>query len=257
MRVTSNLQWPETPFARPDRFFGESEKFVVALDVEWTKDYKIKNGSRPFCYSLVLLHWPEEGTDLTSYPTTFGFKSVYVTNVDEEPALIASLDSDLQAWLASDSSLTGHQLSSDLSVVKNAVDQAALPGVDGAYDLWRTRREEDGRVFDTRYDADHLPLGASRRLVDVCGDLKLDVTQPELARGSMTKLQRDFLDTGNELLREQLLTLNVRHSLSTALVACLGLGLVGLGVRNVNQLVHQEMWDLVDYVRSSQFEPLL
>lgn len=257
MRVTSNLQWPDTPFARPDRFFGAPERFMVALDVEWTKNYKIKNGSRPFCYSLVLLHWPEEGHDLTSYPATFGFKSVYVTSADDEPTLIASLDSDLQAWLASDSMLTGHQLSSDLSVVKNAADLAALPGVDGAYDLWRARREEGGRAFDTRYDVDHLPLGASRRLVDVCGDLKLDVMQPELARGSMTKVQHDFLDTGNELLREQLLTLNVRHSLSTALVACLGLGLVGAGALNVNQLVHQEMWDLVEYVRSSQFEPLL
>lgn len=257
MRVTSNLQWPDTPFARPDRFFGESERFMVALDVEWTKNYKMKNGSRPFCYSLVLLHWPQGGDDLTTYPATFGFKSVYVTRAEDEPALIASLNSDLQAWLASDSVLTGHQLSSDLSVVKNAANLAALPGVDGAYDLWRTRRQEGGRVFDTRYDVDHLPLGASRRLVDVCGDLKLDVTQPELARGSMTKVHRDYLEGGDELLREQLLTLNIRHSLSTALVACLGLGLVGMGAVNVNQLVHQEMWDLVEYVRSESFQALL
>jgi hypothetical protein len=257
MRVTSNLQWPKTPFARPGRFFGSPERFVAALDVEWTKNYKVKNGSQPFCYSLVLLHWPQDDDDLASYPVTFGFKSVYVTQADDQEALIASLDSDLQAWLASDSMLTGHQLSSDLSVVKNATTKAILPGVEGAYQLWRTRREEVSRVFDTRYDVDHLPLGASRRLVDVCGDLKLDVTQPELARGSMTKLQYDFLEYGNELVREQLLTLNVRHSLSTALVACLGLGLVGMGAQNVNQLVHQEMWDLVEYVRSNQFEALL
>jgi hypothetical protein len=73
----------------------------------------------------------------------------------------------------------------------------------------------------------------------------------------MTKLQRDFLECGDELLREQLLTLNVRHSLSTALVACLGLDLVVKGAANINQLLHQEMWDLVEYVRSSQFEGLL
>lgn len=63
MRVTSNLQWPENLFDRPDRFFGDSERFVAALDVEWTKNYQIKNGSRPFCYSLVLLHWPHDGDD--------------------------------------------------------------------------------------------------------------------------------------------------------------------------------------------------
>jgi len=52
-------------------------------------------------------------------------------------------------------------------------------------------------------------------------------------------------------------TLNVRHSLSTALVACLGMGLVNAGVRNVNQLVHQEVWDIVEYVRGEHFKRLL
>ncbi|MBV9140886.1 MAG: hypothetical protein JO115_08200 [Pseudonocardiales bacterium] len=256
MRVTSNLQWPEKLFDRLDRFFGVSERFVAALDVEWTKNYHIKGGSRPFCYSVVLLRWPQEGDDLSTYPASFGFKSVYVTEEDDERALIVALDSDLQAWLASDSLLAGHQLSSDLSVAKNA-SVSTLVGVEGAYALWRTRRSEHGRVFDTRYDVDHLPIGASRRLVDVCGDVKLDVRQPELARGSMTKLQRHFLEHGSESIREQLLTLNVRHSLSTALVACLGMGLVSVGARNVNQLVHQEMWDLVEYVRSEHFKRLL
>jgi hypothetical protein len=259
MRVTSNLQWPEKLFDRPERFFGVPERFVVALDVEWTKNYQIKNGNRPFCYSLVLLNWPQDGGDLGSYPATFGFKSVYITEAEDEPALITALDSDLRAWLASDSLLTGHQLSSDLSVVLNATPDAdTMSGIQGAYQLWRSRREAaDSRVFDTRYDVDHLPLGDSRRLVDVCTYLKLDVTQPELARGSMTKLQRAFLDTADEHLREQLLTLNVRHSLSTAMVACLGLGLIGEGSQNVNQLVHQELWDLVEYVRSEPFKKLL
>ncbi len=193
---------------------------------------------------------------MSTYPASFGFKSVYVTRECDEAALIASLDNDLQAWLASDSILTGHQLSSDLSVVKNASGNR-LSGLEAAYELWRTRRSEDARVFDTRYDVDHLPLGASRRLVDVCGDVKFDVRQPELARGSMTKLQRDFLEHGSESICEQLLTLNVRHSWSTALVACLGMGLVSVDARNVNQLVYQEMWDLVEYVRDEHFERLL
>jgi hypothetical protein len=41
------------------------------------------------------------------------------------------------------------------------------------------------------------------------------------------------------------------------MVACFGLGLVGSGTQNVNQLVHQEMWDLVEYVRGDQFKQLL
>jgi hypothetical protein len=72
------------------------------------------------------------------------------------------------------------------SRVRN-VSASTLVGVDRTYELWRTRRGTDSRVFDTRYDIDHLPIGASRRLVDICDELKLDVTQPELARGYMTK----------------------------------------------------------------------
>jgi hypothetical protein len=52
MRVTSNLQWPENLFDRSDRFFGASERFLVALDVEWTKNYQIKDGSRPILLLL-------------------------------------------------------------------------------------------------------------------------------------------------------------------------------------------------------------
>jgi hypothetical protein len=58
MRVTSNLQRPETLFDRSDRFLRTSERFVAALDVEWTKNYQ----------------------------TSFGFKSVYVTQEDDETA---------------------------------------------------------------------------------------------------------------------------------------------------------------------------
>jgi hypothetical protein len=162
MRVPSTLQWPETPFARLD-YFGTVERSVVALDVEWTKNYMVKNGSRPFCYSLVLVRWPENDNDLSTFPTTFGFKSVYLSESSDESALVAELDRDLQSWLSTDSVLTGHQL----------------------------------------------------------------------------------------------LTLNLRHSLSTALVACLGLGLVGPGSRNINDLLHQEAWDLVEYVRIDQFKSLL
>jgi hypothetical protein len=83
------------------------------------------------------------------------------------------------------------------------------------------------------------------------------LSAPPLRSETLIKLQRDFLEHGDESIREQLLTLNVRHSLSTALVACLGMGLVSAGTRNVNQLVHQEMWDMVEYVRGEHFERLL
>lgn len=249
MRITSNLQQPDVPFAQPGRF-------IVALDVEWTKNYRIKNGSRPFCYSLVFLPWPAADTPMR-FPGTFGFKSVYVSDADDEPALIVELDKDLRGWLASTSILAGHQLSSDLSVVKAAASLQQVPGVNGAYELWRTRKQGIGRIIDTRYDSDHLLQGASRRLVDVCLELELDVTQPELAKGSMTKLQNNFLQNRHEAVREQLLTLNIRHSLSTAVVACVGLGLLKATRQNINDLLHQELRSSVEYIADTQFQALL
>jgi hypothetical protein len=65
---------------------------------------------------------------------------------------------------------------------------------------WRQRREEltgQPRFLDTRYDAGHLLACQSRRLVDVCADLRLDVTQPELRGTSMTALHRRWLQDGD------------------------------------------------------------
>lgn len=71
----------------------------------------------------------------------------------------------------------------------------------------------------------HLPQGHSRRLVDVCTELGLDVTQPELRGTSMTALHRTRLETGDNEARAKISVLNVRHSLSTAYVAARTAGL--------------------------------
>lgn len=257
MRVSSNLQWPENPFVRNDRLFGSTERFLVSLDVEWTKNYRIKNGSRPFCYSIVILHLPPARMSVSDFPSVFGFKSVFSEGPDEEADLVASLEEDLRQLFESESILTGHQLSSDLSVVA-AVAQSRHPAVDEARRRWHERRRSSiVEVFDTRYDVDHLALGTSRRLVDICVDVGLDVTQPELSKKSMTALYRGFLESDDPSTAEELAVLNLRHSLSTALVALLGMGYLSLGVRNVNQLLHQESWDIFEYVRSTKFGRLL
>ena len=93
-------------------------------------------------------------------------------------------------------------------------------GLTAARAAWRERRSgTDRRIIDTRFDAGHVLVNTSRRLVDVCGELALDVTQPELARKSMTALHRDWLDRADIEARERVTVLNLRHSLSTAYVA--------------------------------------
>ena len=101
-----------------------------------------------------------------------------------------------------------------------------------------TPRLASHAFLDTRYDAGHVLACQSRRLVDVCADLRLDVIQPELRGASMTALHRRWLERGDATAREKITVLNLRHSLSTAIVAARAAGLAhwqpGL---NVNRLL--------------------
>jgi hypothetical protein len=256
MRVVSNLQWPDRPFARDDRLFGKQRRCLVGFDVEWTKNYQIRNGSRPFCYSIAIVATPTTKVPLSDVAQFFGYKSVYVDHADEEQQLIDAADADLAAAIKTRQMLVGHQVTSDIGVLKSA-SVAATPGIDDALDLWHHRRTHTTPgFFDTRYDIDHLLSQPSRRLVDVCAELRLDVLQPEIS-GSMTKVHRSFLERSDETLREKLMVLNLRHSLSSCLVALLALDLADPGHVDVNDLLIEELWDQLDYVRSGTLQSLL
>ena len=98
-------------------------------------------------------------------------------------------------------------------------------------------------MIDTRYDISHVLSGTSRRLVDVCADLELDVTQPELHGTSMTALHRRWTETGDTTAREKISVLNLRHSLSTALAA---LHASGIGRREAGLNVNRMLADGLD-----------
>jgi hypothetical protein len=156
--------------------------------------------------------------------------------------------------------IAGHQLCSDLGVLA-AADAAARPAAAVAAAAWRRRREEcsgQPRFLDTRYDTGHLLACRSRRLVDVCADLRLDVTQPELRGISMTALHRHWLQAGDVMAREKITVLNLRHSLSTAMVAARAAGLAhwqpGL---NVNRLLARELGDAFGWLAHPVFTALL
>jgi len=151
-------------------------------------------------------------------------------------------------------------LCSDLGVLA-AADPASRPAVAAAVTAWRQRREASPshpRFLDTRYDAGHLLACQSRRLVDVCADLRLEVTQPELRGTSMTALHRRWLQDGDVAAREKITVLNLRHSLSTAMVAARAAGLArwqpGL---NVNRFLARELGDAFGWLAHPVFTALL
>ncbi|MFJ4093428.1 hypothetical protein ACIPYS_17760 [Kitasatospora sp. NPDC089913] len=231
---------------------------VASVDVEWTKNYRIKNGNRPFCLSIVWIDIPagDQVVDVARLP--YDFSSFYVESAEEVPDLVSTAGGVLRTALDSADLLTGHQLCADLGVL--AAHSAPAP-VTEAREAWHGRRtvpEAGPRIVDTRYDSGDLLTGTSRRLVDVCTELGLDVTQPELRGTSMTALHRQWLERGDTEARERVSTLNLRHSLSTALVAAAVAGLTSWsGTRpNVNSMIAHQAAGRWGWLQSETFKNL-
>ncbi|MFE4580534.1 hypothetical protein, partial [Streptomyces chartreusis] len=214
---------------------------IASIDVEWTKNYKIKNGQRPFCYSVAWLDLPDHRTpDLADVP--FEWTSVYVEEPDEMEELIRNATATVAVAAQTSRIITGHQFCSDLGVLEANAPADAVPRLQAARTKWKGRREaepDESHYLDTRFDTGHLLTGKSRRLVDVCNELGLDVTQPELLKVTMPAWHRRWVEDGQEEGRERVSVLNLRHSLSTAYVAAHAAGLAvwadeGL---NVNQAI--------------------
>ena len=165
---------------------------------------------------------------------------MYVEDPDETSALLASANNAVHTAFRAADWITGHQFTSDLGVLANASPDP-LPAVATARETWLDRRNHDladRRVIDTRYDTDHVLHCRSRRLVDVCTELRLDVTQPELRGTSMTALHRAWLTDRAPEARDRVSVLNLRHSLSTALVALYATNRARwTGTLNVNRLL--------------------
>jgi hypothetical protein len=258
MRITTNLQHGSLPFDVSQRPFGRERQYVVGIDCEWTKNYKVKNGNRFFCYSLSFVEVPNERIPLGHTLNRVGIRSVYAESQEELPVLAMLFDQDVAALLSTRCIVAGHQLCSDLSVVLACASTVPLAAVRKLQGLWRSRATADPvSVFDSRFDMGECLEGLeSRRLVDVCNHLGLDVTQPELSQ-SMTRMHSRFLDGGSDLLYEKLAVLNIRHGLSAAVLALLHLGKVDSEPVSINKCIHDHLWDIVDYVASEDFATLL
>ena len=253
MIITSNLSAPgEIPAGPP------GTPLTAAIDVEWSKNYRIRGGNVPFCYSVTWLTLPRPHTR----PGIAGFwyTSVYVQDTSETGDLVASADRALRDVLEHAGLIAGHQLSSDLAVLAAAA-RTPQPGITAAQAAWRQRRQHEPggpRVLDTRYDTGHILRCTSRRLVDVCADLDLDVSQPELRGTSMTALHRRWLEQAETSAREKITVLNLRHALSTALVAARAAGLTswppGL---NVNAMLAAGLDGTLGWLRHPVFTALL
>lgn len=256
MRVISDLGGPgRAPRRRPGTLL------VASIDVEWSKNYRITNGNRAFCYSIVWFAVPagQASPVVVDAGLPFDCTSVYLDDDDERRDLVEMAAVDIAAATESADLIAGHQLCSDLAVLAANAAPNMPAALTAARQAWHDRRDDPRpRIVDTRFDAGQLLTGTSRRLVDVCGELNLDVTQPELARTSMTALHRDWLSRADTEARERVTVLNLRHSLSTALVAMRTAGrATWQAPLNVNAMIPTGLGGHVGWLDHPTFRALL
>lgn len=234
-------------------------RLVAAIDVEWTKNYKIKNGNQAFCYSIIWLAVPlrAKGPAKVRSAPPFRWTSAYLQRDSERPALIELAATDIAAAVDHADQVIGHQFCSDLAVLAANAGRKVPKALTLARKRWHERRNDE-LFLDTRFDAGHILCNESRRLVDVCEELKLDVTQPELARKSMTALHKDWLERGNTEARERITVLNLRHSVSSAYVALRASGhLAWSRPLNVNTVLTDVLQGQIGWLEHPTFQELL
>lgn len=240
---------------------------LIGFDAEWTKNYKIKNGNIPFCFSVIVIKNDilslgalEKGNIYFSYiqyycQTSEEFKDLVVIAEKWSSKILSALNTCF---------LCGHQISSDFSVLHNigrAYNISPLNCLEKIRSEWKRRRTMvPAHVIDTRYDVARDFLGNSRRLVDMCNDFLLDVTQPELKNLSMTKLQSIFYETHDKDIFERISVMNLRHSLCAVVLYWLNEKIKSVDQRkpiNINKSVYKCLEGDFAWIKSKDFLLLL
>lgn len=233
----------------------------LAVDTEWTKNYKIKNGNKPFNFSIIFFnHINIE--ELKKYNLDFKFISGYIETEEDIPKLITMINDYLDPNIHK--KIVGHQVISDLYTFYHYSDHFQDVKTDNIT-IWISlfkERNINKRIFDTRFDVKNYLLGKSRRLVDVCYEMRIlnqdDLYhQPELKK-SMTAMQNTYMETHDKDIYEKLSVLNLRHSLSTMLVYEIYRSGEKLPRRmNINKLLYHNLKEHFDYVNIKEFKELM
>lgn len=229
---------------------SEEKKLVFGIDFEWTKNYKIKNGNIPFCFSIVYFPIYQKSFNV-SEKLDIGIKSFYVEKKEETGILIEKAG-EFFSHHALKNVIVGHQLHSDIAVISN-YSQGKNENIEDFKALWR-KRKENRYLFDTRYDVTNYQC-KSRRLVDVCKDYRIDVKQPEV-KGSMSKMHHVFLQTHDSSIVEKLSVMNIRHSLSTALIYA-SFYLNNKKTIQTNNILYRNLKEHYKYIASENFKTLV
>lgn len=234
----------------------------IAIDTEWTKNYKIKNGNKPFNFSIIFFNNDIKIYNIKKQVLSFKFISLYIENENEIPNLINILNS----YIVFDNFklLIGHQVISDLYTFiyySKHYTNIDVSNIQKWLDHFKDRINNH-KIFDTRFDIKNWLNNPSRRLVDICYEMKIKkqkdlYKQPELKK-SMTAMHNEYINGHNDLIRQKLSVLNLRHNLSTLLVYQLYLNKIKLNKYiNINKILYKNLKNYFSYIKSEEFCQLM
>jgi hypothetical protein len=232
----------------------------ISIDTEWTKNYKIKNGNKPFNFSIIYFN-DINIEDIKKERLVFKFVSIYIEKDEEIPTLIKMFNDMISP--SKFRLLIGHQIISDLHTFKNysrLYNNIDISNINEWIKYFKDRKINN-KIFDTRFDIENRLKNKSRRLVDVCEEFKiknqLDLyKQPELKK-SMTFLHNYFIKSGDSSIREKLSVLNLRHNLSVLLVYQLYMNKSKFRKYiNSNKILYKNLHSIFEYIKSKAFKEL-
>lgn len=196
-------------------------KRLIAIDSEWSKNWRSPEKFKPFLITVHSIYIDKLENmeiidiDLLDMETEIFFRGDNSTTQN----YLISIDNILGKYIDSNTTIVGHQLSSDLHTMKQCSNKN-LPNVSYIIECMKNRKTPDlgyPIVFDTRYDIKKRIPG-EEKLRTVSLRMGIFAVQTELDKMSLTKMYNTYEENHLKKYREMLIVMNWRHAFQTCLV---------------------------------------
>jgi len=240
---------------------------LVALDIEWAKNWRAVEKIVPFCACLHSIYLTPTIQLLDADAMSMESQLLFRGNSQTTQDFVSEVDRLLTPHVRSKCTMLGHQLSSDLHTLRQC-SHLPLVGVSDLIDKFRNRHTKDSTgagasVGDTRYDLVSRVTGnGAEKLRNVSLRLGVIAVQTEIDGSSVTRMYNEYVTDSDPLKRQKLQVMNWRHAFQTALVWAVDSlpgvrrfsRLLGDGALTTNDALHRMGKEHIEYLSSEEFE---
>lgn len=194
-------------------------KRLVAIDTEWCKNWTAEEKFIPFLITIHTIYIEQLpkilDIDKLSMKTEIIFRDDNISTNN----YLKIIDDTLKSYINDDTTIIGHQFSSDLHTMKQCSSNM-LPTIELLISSLKNRKSKNNMlqsVADTRYDIKSR-IVKEEKLRTVSLRMGIFAVQNELDKMSLTKMYNEYVKDRDPLKREMLLVMNWRHAFQTCLV---------------------------------------